>query len=62
MTLEEQLALARLDEFICSSVKVHSFRTVRLGELPLVKIVRVKAHLHRCRRLIRRLNRSLAVQ
>ncbi len=62
MTLREQLALARLDEFICSEVQVKSFRTIRPGNPPRVKSVRVKAYLHRSRRLIDRLTRSLVVQ
>lgn len=63
MTLE-RLALARLDEFVCSSIEVYSFRTVRVrpNQLPLIKTVKVKSHLHRCRRLIKRFERSLAAQ
>lgn len=61
VSLKEQLARARLDEFVCSSIKVCSFRTVRIrpGSLPQIKNVRVKSHLHRCRRLIKRFERSL---
>lgn len=64
MTLEEQLAMARLDEFVCNNVKVNSFRTIRPkpDQLPLVKSVRVKGYLYRCRRVIKRLDRALAAQ
>lgn len=64
VSLEEQLVMARLDEFVCSTVKVNSFRTVRIrsGELPLIKNVRVKGYLYGCRRVIKRLDRALVAQ
>lgn len=61
MTLQDKLDMARLNEFVCSTIKICEFRTVkrRLGMMPLVETVKTKRYLHRYRRAIRRLEIQL---